>query len=292
MIGVALVVQVVTWSMLTFTDVRYVEFRDSTAAATGENAPAVLTPEAIRRQSLRSVGSDADEGESVDPNRQLSAWDAWMRGGCNFGAAAGVMGAVALLPLIGLGVLLAAGAATDGVERTSGAFVWTLVLLMLSLPWSIAFEAVPFNGMFCAYTTVVERVVEYRALADSSSGADMTTLIMFYGKSLALPVAACCGVTAIGLRFRAGVEAGLFPKEDYRLDPEIEEEVSRIKSSSLVGGGGRSAGALHATMRGDSEADRPLTRANQTPPDRPMQPQPSQRPITQLSPGHPPRRPI
>lgn len=304
MIGLALVAQTFAWSMLTFTGVRYIDYQEVMHAESG-TVETVVTPQMKRAEALRSIGANADADEGANVNVQLSAWDGVLRSIANLGSALGVMGALAILPLIGLGVVLAAGAATDGIEKTTGAFVWAIILLMLTLPWNVAFESVPFTGLFASYATLSERVVDYRAAADTANGTTLSAMVMFYGRSLLLPMAAICGVAAIALRFRAGVEAGLFPKEDYRLDPELEAEAANIKASSLVGGGARSTGALNAAMK-----DKTIVVADVTPDpdpetttkkkerktkraDQPLQPQPEdEHNVTPASASEVNRRPM
>jgi hypothetical protein len=281
LIGLALMVQVVAWSLAAFTEIRYTELRVDPAVS-ADDAPTVLTADDLKVKQIHSIGTDAEAAETADVNLQLSQRDRWLGSLTNFMAAFGTMGAIALLPLIGLGVVLAAGSATDGVEKTSGAFVWTVVLLALSLPWASMFEQVPLRGLFSNYATICEHVDAFRTASNAPEGAPLAETLRFYGQLGLLPIAALLGVTAIGLRFRAGVEAGLMPREDLRLDPELEREISKIKSSSLVGGGGRSAGALRGVLSTGSGGE----------PDPRKPAEPSARPLRQPTPGAPLSRPI
>jgi len=282
LIGVALLVQVIAWSLLSFTDIRYDVYQ---AKASGDQSQ-VLTAEEIRRQAVRDA-TTGDEGVvTADVNRQLSKADRILGMLTSLAGAVGTMGVLALLPLLGLGVILAAGTATAGVEKASGAFVWAVVLVILAVPWGSFFTAVPFDGLFTDYGAMTHDTTQWRLGIVAGEEASPTGRgVLFFGRWLVLPLAGVAGIAAIGLRFRSGVEAGLIPKEDLRLDPELEREVARIKATSLVGGG-RTAGALRNTMgNGDAgdEEDKPATK--------PPPPDPA-RSIRQPSPGQPLSRPI
>lgn len=269
LIGLALATQLVAWSFVTFTESRWETFE----AKTDANHPAVVTPEQIRRQSLQSAAPDDPDVVRVEVNHQRSKFDHSLQAVANVSAAAGTMAALALLPFLALGVVLAAGSATTGVERASGAFVWAVVIVMLVLPWSKVFDAVPFAGLFPNYATMAGEVdfSKYGKTAPGSIHSPTSTGVLFYGRYLVLPLACAAGIAAVGLRFRAGVEAGLLPKEDLRLDPTLEKEISTIKSGSLVGGGGRMAGALQSMLH-------------------PGEPEDAGRSLRQVSPGERPPR--
>jgi hypothetical protein len=246
LIGLALTAQVVVWSFLTFTESRWETF-EARAPRTTE---VVVTPEEIRRRALQSAGADDPAITTIDVNRQRSAVDYSLQAVANVSAAVGTMASLALLPFLGLGVVLAAGSATTGVERASGAFVWAVVIVLLVLPWRQAFDAVPFAGLFPNYAMMAGEVdfSKYGHSVPGATHSPTSSGFLFYGRYLVLPVACVMGITAVGLRFRSGVEAGLLPKEDLRLDPTLESEISQIKAGSLMSGG-RSAGALHSMIK-------------------------------------------
>ncbi|QOJ18233.1 MAG: hypothetical protein HRU76_11825 [Phycisphaeraceae bacterium] len=250
LLGLALAVQVVAWSLLTYTDMRYTRIVERA----DEHATTIVTPEERRRQSIREAASvEADpDVEPADVNRQYSSQDRILGLAVGVAGAAGTMGTLALLPLLGLGVVLAAGSATRGVDRAAGAFVWAVVLVMITLPWGLVFEALPFDGLFVSYATLTSEVEAARGITLGGEAEPTGGGILFYGRYLILPVAGMAGITAIGLRFRAGVEEGLLPRENFRLDPQLEKEVAKIKPGSLVGGG-RTAGALQSTITRNDE---------------------------------------
>lgn len=252
LLGLALAVQVVAWSLLTFTDIRYTRIVERM----DEHPKAIVTPEERRRQAIREAATveHVPEIAAADPNVQHSSQDRILGLAVGVAGAAGTMGTLALLPLLGLGVVLAAGSATRGVDRAAGAFVWAVVLVMITLPWGLVFEALPFDGLFVSYATLTTEVEAARGISVAGETQPTGGGILFYARFLILPLAGMAGITAIGLRFRAGVEEGLLPRENFRLDPQLEKEVAKIKPGSLVGGG-RNAGALQSTIaRNDDPA--------------------------------------
>jgi len=270
-IGLALLAQAVVWSLLTFTDIRY---RIVEEAPRPEQATEVLGTDDLRRQSVRETGdSQADAGRTpIDVNRQYSGADTVLRTITGISIAAGTLAAVSLLPLLGLAVVLAAGAGTSGVNRAAGAFVWAVVLVVLALPLSQLFESVPFGGLFATYASMAADVEVFRG--DPATNLDSSTDggILFYGRYCILPLAGLAAIAATGLRFRAGIEAGLIPQENFQLDPELEKEVAKIKAGSLIGGG-RVLGALQSALK-------------------PGQPEMKTASLREVSPGEPLHRPI
>lgn len=271
-VGVALLIQIITWSLATFTDIRYEKLEESAA-----RSPAVLTPEEVRRNAIHSANERLVEADrtTVEVNRVFSRTDRVFQVLNDVASGGGILAAVTLLPLLGLGVVLAAGAAVPGVERTVGSFVWAIVITMLVLPLGKMMESMPFNGLFVSYASMMAEIEAVRASDEAG--------FLFYGKYLLLPTACMAGIAAVGLRFRGATFAGLLPREDHRLDPELEREVANTKATSLVGGGGRAAGALNNAIRTEEPA--------KAAPSIKIDPAPA-RSLRQVSPGDPLRRPI
>ncbi len=273
-VGVALLIQVMTWSLASFTDLRYQKI----AATEQSGPPRVLSPEEVRRQAIQSSQNNSVtlDHSGAEVNRVFSKYNQYFMIQTDLASGLGILASVALLPLLGLGVVLAAGASVPGVERTVGSFVWAIVITMLVLPLGSFIEAMPFNGIFTSYDSMMLEVEHYRA---GDGGG-----VIFFGKYLLLPVACMAGIASIGLRFRSATFAGLMPREDYRLDPELEKEVANTRASSLVGGG-RTAGAFTATLRHEEEPVPAKPKA--APRD-----EPPMRSLRAVSPGDAPRRPI
>ncbi len=249
-IGLSLLAQMVVWSLLTFTDLRY---RMVEEAPTAEKTSAVLSAEDLRRQAVHEAGAEEAGMTPVEVNRQSSREDTVLRLVTGISTALGTLACAALLPLLGLAVVLAAGSATPGANRAAGAFVWAVVLVVLSLPMAQLFNDLPYDGLFAGYAGMVADVEAARGLGPSSLDSATDGGILFYGKYCVLPALCIAAITAIGVRFRAGLEDGLPLREDFRLDPELEREVAKIKTSSLHEGG-RMAGALHAALQPGGQA--------------------------------------
>jgi hypothetical protein len=246
-IGLSLFAQAVVWSLLTFTDIRY---RELEAAARPEQASAVMSAEEIRRTTVRETGDGQIDAEiaAVDVNRQFSRAEPILRAVTGISIAIGTLAAAALLPLIGLAVCVGAGSATPGVNIAVASFVWAVILVVLAMPLSQIFENVPFNGLFASYAAIASDVEISRGTAPPNEASVTDGGLLFYGRYCVLPLASVIAIAAIGLRFRAGVEAGLLPGESLRLDPELEKEVAKVKAGSLHSGG-RVMGALESALK-------------------------------------------
>lgn len=139
----------------------------------------------------------------------------------------GKLAMLVMLPLVLAGVLLGAGSATPGIDRTVSAFAWSVALGVFVLPIGSALELPWGGGPFTSYDDMLQN----HALFSIPNAA----LYMV----MPLVCMAGCGVTAI--RFSLGVEAGM-PDPEHMFDPELEAEVGSIRATSLHGG--RAAGAL------------------------------------------------
>ncbi|MHC4108904.1 MAG: hypothetical protein ACYSTY_12550 [Planctomycetota bacterium] len=239
-IGLALLAQMVVWSLATFTDLRYAELHDTSAA------PRVVTSDAPRRPSgaLRSANDDKDKrrGEVPDPNRVFSTADQIFDHTVTFAAAGGKLACVAMLLLLVVGVILSATSALPGVEKTVSALTWAVVMALLTLPLGEVMDLPWREGAFSSYFYMTEQI---ELAHDKTEGVGFT--IAFYVRFLVYPAACVLMAVMVGMRFGAGTEAARLPDE-HKLDPELEKEAGGIQVSSLHGG--RSAGALSRVVGG------------------------------------------
>ena len=160
---------------------------------------------------------------------------------------------ILLVPLLGLGVVVAAGSATPGVEHTVSAFAWALMLAVLVLPVGAMIGTVPNWSSFTSYDVMIAQVEAY-----GDRPASVQTFLAFYGRFLLIPVTGMLGCIVIGMRFSAGVEAACMPREPV-LDPELEAEVAKISTTSLHGTSGRTAGAMRTIgTETESTAEEPI----------------------------------
>jgi hypothetical protein len=150
------------------------------------------------------------------------------------------------------------------------AFGWALLVGLLVMPIG-AYVNLPWaDGALWSYGGLTT-VLDERVATDEAGGLP----IVFYARYLVLPVVCVIGIALVGMRFSAGVEAGLLMKENFRLDPALEQEAANMKPSSLHGG--RAAAAMRQTV-GEVGADASSIPAS------------GGATVRQLSPGEAPKR--
>jgi hypothetical protein len=269
-IGLALVTQIGVWIAATFTEVRHQVIK-------GVPTPALIVSSTIKHTSEASAGIEAgntavvNHPENVaDPNLVLSKHDAIMNMASRIASAAAMLALLVLLPVMALAVMLATGSAVPGVEHTVSSFTWAVMLGLLLLPIA-EFVGMPWReGALYAYSSMTTLVDQ---AADKHTALGMT----YYARFGLLPLACLIGAGMVGLRFCAGIEAGLPRKEDMRLDPTLEREAGNISPTSLHGG--RTGAALRAAA---------AAAANPTPSASASQPHPAG--MTQPTAGVVPKR--
>lgn len=241
----ALLCQTLIWCFATFTQVRY------------ETLQAKATPGAIviSRESKASqttpilVNSSAEaqtagpEVKPADPNRVLSKFEPAFERANALAFAAGNIAMLVLLPLVAMGLLLGVTSATNGVEQSVSAFVWSLVVGLFVLPVGQHIGLPWEQGALTHYAMMTQQVD--LSLAGSQEAWASAT---FYARFALMPLVCVCGLAMIGLRFNVGIGSGIIPKENLRLDPALEREVANIKVGSLHGG--RAAGAMRVAGMG------------------------------------------
>lgn len=241
-LGLSLMTHIGVWIAATFTDVRYEAVRSMTVPATivtstqRQNQPEAAVAGGVEAAEAPAMHQAAKE--AADPNRVLSKYDRMMSMATRLASGAGLLALITLLPLMILGVLLAASSATPGVEQTVSSFTWTVLLALLVLPIS-EFVGLPWReGALFSYNTLTSQL----EAATTKGATDFS--MTFYARFAMLPFACLIGVGMIGLRFCAGIDAALPKKEDMRLDPALEREAGNITPTSLHGG--RAGAALRA----------------------------------------------
>ncbi|MHC5113986.1 MAG: hypothetical protein ACYTGP_06110 [Planctomycetota bacterium] len=237
-IGAALAIQLIIWGLTTFTQVRYTEIK------TAADAPAVVVHRDAGKQRLNLFDADVEAApgdEAVDPNRVLSRFDNVFSTMSALARGFGVIGCLALLPLLGLGVLLAASSATAGVERAVSALGWALAAVFLSMPFG-ALIGLPWDDgalwEYSALCAAVDGVGGAPGVLDGATSGKLT----FFAQFLLLPIVCIASLLLTATMFSSGVEAGLMRREALGLDETLELEAGNVKPSSLHGG--RAAAAL------------------------------------------------
>jgi hypothetical protein len=220
----SLLVQGTVWAMATFSDVRYTSLASETAAELVVVEPTPANDEPATLDPLGERVVDTPVPVTADPNRVRSAEDRIMELTATLAGACGRLAAAGLVPLVLLGVLLAAGSATDGVDRTVTAFAWSTITLFLVFPIAANFGMPWADGGLWDYPRLT-------AILDGTAAAPMS----FYLQYAVVPATAMLTTLIAGSRFSAGVAAGLIRGEDFSLDPTLERETAGIKPGSLHG---------------------------------------------------------
>lgn len=244
-IGLSLIVQIVVWSLASFTDLRYEMIEPDIESAL------VVNQDDLSRQYTRSATSTAVSfRDTLEPVQVTTMADRFLRDAQTLSTAIGTLATLVLVPMVLLGVLLAANQESDGIDRTFSAFIWSVILAALALPFGNALELPWQDGAFRPYALVASEVDAYR----NGQGG----WAMYFGKYLMLPIACGVGVMIAGWRFSRGVQM-IVPPETRFLDPELEREAANVRATSLHGSGGRQAGALSRVIRDDE--DKPAARS-------------------------------
>lgn len=300
--GFAAALQMFVWSLLTFTDARY------EVIETDEDVPLVIEADEQPRTAAipghtgaTPVGVPAqDDLAQTDAVSAVvaSSYDPWFSWTVDVSNTLGVLTLLVALPLLGVGVILGAGSAAPGSERTVGAFLGGLLLVAAVLPLNEHLPAPWLVGALHDYPSMVTAVESARmdlpaGVAASTEPLTASASLSFYARFLMLPIACVVTAVVVGVRFGSGVEAALIAAESQKLDPALENEISKIKPSSLHGGGAAS-GAFTRALQAEAARASGGKRRNadddsspQTPPSRESGRMPS---ATKVSAGEVPRR--
>ncbi|MFK7960071.1 MAG: hypothetical protein AB8G96_06040 [Phycisphaerales bacterium] len=223
----ALIVQGVVFTAAAYGGMRYE--RLAAGVGTASEAPEsvlMLDESRVNEADFDPLGEriGMNAPEPADVNFVRSTLDHVFMSAADIAAAFGRLAMAALMPLLVLGVLLAAGSATDGVEKTVTSFVWAVLSLFLVFPIAARFGMPWEGGALWGYST----------LAGTLDGATAVGAA-FFVQYMVLPIAAFGTVGVTWQKFSAGVRAGLIRKENFELDPELEREAANIRPGSNFG---------------------------------------------------------
>jgi len=280
LIGFSLMVQLLIWSLVTFTDLRYetLEINESTPLiVTSSTSNQRFSPETL------DVGGTAAASsmQSKDISRVLSASDRIFAIIADLNAALGILATVSLVLFIAVSLLLATNSAAPGIESVVASFGWVVLVGLLLLPLGQVF---PLPWVYGCFTPYDELIKPLAAITDTETSLPGLPV---YARFLILPLTCIIGVGLVLNRFFVGVEAALLPRPDFRLDPKLEAECAKVKPSSLHGG--RAAGALSQMVQ--TSEDPQAIQGSPLPSAGPTQGMPTQLPnATEVSPGTAPRR--
>ncbi len=278
LIGFSLIVQLLIWSLVTFTNLRFetLQIEDSTPLiVTSSTSNQRFSPEAL------DVGASAVEPlESKDISRVFSSRDRIFAIITDLNAAIGILATVSLALFIVMSLLLTVNSAVPGIESTVSSFGWMVLVGMLLLPLGQVFPLPWVYGCFVPYDEMIKPLAAMTETAATLPGFPE------YARFLLLPITCLIGVALVLNRYIVGVDAALLPRPDFRLDPKLEAECANVKPGSLHGG--RAAGALSQMVQ---TSEPPAKQGSPLPSAGPTQGAPTQLPnATEVSQGKAPRR--
>ena len=234
-IAFALIAQLVVWSLVSFTEMRY---------ASGDelaNASQVVDekPKSKQGKEARWRPESAEETEGPPP---LGTVDRIFKVAVTVARTMALMCALVLCPLLSLGLILAVPSGAPRVERAVNALFWAIVLVILAMPLGGWFGMAWQQGTISDYHQMITEVEVARVEGFSP---------VFYSRFLLLPGASAVGFILVGFQFGSAVAAVLVSRTLF--DAEIEQEASNVSATSLHGTAGRTAGALSKALEADKK---------------------------------------
>lgn len=257
-VGLALMAQIIIWALVTFTEVRWQQ-------ATPESAPEETRALIVQNETEDEAPAPGSvfaadpitepRPEPAGPPIVPSRYDSVFRTGSSLLSGFGTIAVLALVPFIGLGVILATSTATRGVEQAVSAFGWSIVVALLVMPVAQVLGLPWQDGALWSYDALTAQVELLDRVVESDKAQ---AAVMFYARYLLLPIASIVGVLLVGTRFSSGVEAGLEITENLRLDPELEQEAGNVRPGSLHGS--RTAAAMRQVAQSLGDEGSPSIR--------------------------------
>lgn len=260
-LGLCCAAQMLVYAFAACTEVRWTEVR----AAKAERNLRVVRPSEPVPVEVGPAPASAAEGTVVggvragfldkddapgSPRRTLSATDAAMARTSGLACGVGTLAAVCLAALTLLGVCVAGGGAVPGVERAVTAGVWSLVLALMTLPWSRLLPELGIPGVFAPYADMTR-------LLD----ADAPGRMAMHAQWVAAPLTAMFAALGVLLWFRAGVERGVIVLSPSELDRAVEREVEEISRRGVTSTAPKAVGALNRAI-GDGASPAPAGTLN------------------------------
>ena len=248
-------VQLLVFGFVHFTQVRYAatQVGSQSLSVVGSAPPPVVAGPRDREQLATSAGSEQATAEPVaapTTARPLSKWDPALHMASDAAVTIGVISTFALMALTLLGVAVAAGNSTPGVEKAVSAGGWALILSFSCIPWSDVFASVPFAGVFGSYSNLTWMSQS----VDLGTGSTLELISMY----LLAPVAVMAASLLILSRFRAGVAEGVIVTSVNELDERLEREMATIRNRGVQAANTpRTVGALNRAIGERPEAPLP-----------------------------------
>jgi hypothetical protein len=254
-------VQLLVFGFVHFTQIRW----EQPASTTTSQTPTVVMPSdrstaapsaatgkgssiLIAQDSPASAGEKATHAPkpvamtapgAPRPGMLLSRWHGTL-GFCSDAAVTvGMIAAVFLTLLAFQGVMV--GSQVPGIEKAVSASTWSLVLMLISIPWREVFPKIPFGGVFGSYEAMTK--------ASAACQLGLIPDLALMAEYLLLPLMTLVSGMFILIRFRTGVEHGCIVTSVNELDAALEREMRDIaKRGPAPVSVARSVGALNQAI--------------------------------------------
>lgn len=252
-VAVCATAQMLVYGFVNYTEVRFKEVKNTTPQH--DKKRTVLNPnESAAAEKEEAVAGGVrsqaiERGKEVGPLRVKSDADAVMGSITDTTTSVGTFACAVLAVLTLLGVVIAGGANVPGVEKAVTAGSWSVILGLLSLPWTSAFPSLKIPGVFASYSLMT-------AAADGLPGAISSTAA--FAQWIVMPLMA--GVLALFVCgwYRVGVERGIIATSVNQFDAAIEKEMTTLAKRGVTAAGPRTMGVLNRAVGAQPAAVSPM----------------------------------
>lgn len=172
---------------------------------------------------------------AADPNLGISSRGVQLARTAGVTTTVGLLAVLLMASLVVVGTVVAGGGAIPGVEKAVAATVWSLVLVLLSLPWRDILPSTMLPGVFTGYEALVLGVQQY------GTGGELVRFVM-------LPIVAIVITAYVCLAFRSGVQRGIIYTSVSEIDEALEREMASIRKRGVSQTMPRAVGALHRAV--------------------------------------------
>ena len=229
----ALVMQLIVWSLATFTDLR------ESVVEPEVDQPLVVQgtvdPDApIQPLVNLPVSVDAQD----EPVIIRSKLDYLMQDATSLTVTIGTMSCLLLVPLVLVGMLVAASNPSSTIDKTISAWIWCIIVSVLALPLNGLIQLPWGDGALRSYPAMLSQISAWQ---DGQLPGGL-----FFSRFLFVPLLCSLGAFFVGWRFSRSI-ARMMPESEYYFDPELEREAGGVSATSQMNTG-RAADALGRVM--------------------------------------------
>ncbi|MCA9305797.1 MAG: hypothetical protein KDA16_04660 [Phycisphaerales bacterium] len=240
-LALALIGQVLGWGIVHFTEARFADLsHEAIEPPDAVHEPVVVVNNEKPKQVASMTPSEA-RPEPADVNRVEGRAAEMLKGFLNLTQTVGIIMSITLVVLMLQAVSVAGGASIPGVEMAVTATTWAIILALLCVPMSMIIPEAQYPGVFVSYQTIADASEAYRTHAPNAPG-----FVGFWVRFAILPLVLIVGLTALVLRFRAGVNAGIIITSVSELEERLEREMRSRKVGHLTAP--RAVGALNQVI--------------------------------------------